>query len=60
MLHIIEISKMPTTRDEGNGKVHESVFRSWNILRTVKRLLEMGAPPALVLELIADMEDGRK
>lgn len=35
---------------------HESVMRSYQILGKVKRLLEMGTPVAVVLELIALME----
>lgn len=35
---------------------HESLLRSYHIVRKVKELLEQGTPPAVVLELIELME----
>lgn len=40
----------------GQGGVHESVFRSFQILCEVKRLIEQGTPGPVLLEIIADLE----
>lgn len=38
-------------RERGTG-VHESVFRSYQVLKKVEEWLEAGAPPSVVLEMI--------
>lgn len=57
-----EIRSMATVIKEvpsDSSGVHESLCRSYHILHEVKRLLGLGTPPAVVLELIAHMEDAQ-
>lgn len=58
-----EINKQPTTTSElcrlpndPDPKIHESVFRSYQILEKVKELMDLGTPSAVVRELIDEME----
>ena len=47
-----DIAKLPTV----DSKIHESIFRSYNILDKVKHYLEQGCPAKLILELIKETE----
>lgn len=49
---LLAIRDMPTVYDN----ISESIFRSYQILHEVKRLLELGTPGSVVLELIKLME----
>jgi len=40
-----------------SGQVHESVLRSYHLLRKTKEWLAGGVPGQYVLEMIADIED---
>lgn len=48
-----EITELPTVID----MVHQSCYRSWGILEYTKWMLEQGAPPAVVLQVIKDLEE---
>jgi len=50
---IKEIKRFPTTFE----RVHESVFRSYQILEKVKELLEKNTAPDIILELVKEMEE---
>ena len=52
-----EVRNFPTTIDTGpnSGRVHESVLRSFQIVKKTKELLERGTPAPVLLELIEDM-----
>ena len=59
------ISAMPTSLnrkdiiDDGSRGWHESVLRSYHIVKKVRWLLEQGCSAAVVIELIDLMESGR-
>jgi hypothetical protein len=48
---ITEIAKYPTVI----SKVHESVYRSYQILLLVERLLLDGTPPEVVSQIISEL-----
>jgi hypothetical protein len=50
-----EIAAMPTVWDKG-AKLHESVMRSFHVANEVRRLLELGTPPAVVLQVMNLLE----
>jgi len=59
-----EIQRMPqcgtelcSTEQSRFPRVHESLFRSYQILEKVKYLLEKGTAPLVVSELIDEMEE---
>ena len=54
MTRIREIAAMPTEYN----RIHESCFRSWNIVDEVLKLLGRGVPGDVVRELILEMKDG--
>ena len=61
------IHKMPTTTDELQiinyftlGNTHESCFRSYHILQTVKEMLKDNEPRETILSAIELMENGFK
>ena len=61
-MKISEIAKYPTCIDRdgfspGSTGAHESVLRSYHIVRKVKDLLQRGTPTDVVLELIEEMEN---
>ena len=51
-MKVSDIAKCPTVQDN----VHESMYRSFQILDKVKYWLREGMPTKLVLELIDEME----
>lgn len=51
-MNILDISLTPTVVKD----IHESVFRSYHILRLVKFLLKCGTPGKVVLALIEEIE----
>lgn len=53
-MRILDIQKMATTR-QGEGKFHESLFRSYHILCKVIEYLERGVPADVILELVKEM-----
>lgn len=53
-MRILDIQKMATTH-QGEGKFHESIFRSYHILRKVIEYLERGVPADVILELVKEM-----
>lgn len=58
-MKMLEVRTMPTVYDFTDSKavrVHESCFRSFQILGKVKELLGQGTPGSVVLELIELME----
>jgi hypothetical protein len=62
MATLAEIRETPVVLDTGNGRVHESVFRSWHCLRKVREYLLMARkgdrmPPEVLLEIIDDLMD---
>lgn len=40
----------------GGSHVHESCLRGYQILEKVKELLEKQTPPAVILEIVADLQ----
>jgi hypothetical protein len=53
----IEVSKEPTNYKNENGQnCHESLLRSFGIVREVKRLLSLNTPAEVILEAIKVME----
>ena len=50
-----EIRLCPTTFSGEHG-VHESIFRSYQILELVKDYLRRGVPSDVVLEIIEELE----
>jgi hypothetical protein len=62
-MKIHQIQRMPQSSDEltrshlGEVRnIHESCFRSYQILEKVKELIEHGTPSAVIKELIEEME----
>jgi len=53
---IKEIREMPTSI-VGANKIHESVLRSYQVLKKVKYLLDEGTSANVVRELIREMEN---
>ncbi len=56
-----ELRLMPTFLDTdtvGKGRFHENMFRSYALVQKVKALLIENTPPAVVLEIIEDVEAG--
>lgn len=51
-MRVSEIMHIPTSLDHR----HESLYRAHHILQKVKTWLQRDVPPALILELIEDME----
>lgn len=49
---IQEIATMPTAIDN----VHESVYRSYHILKYVEALLARNTPPAVALQLLRELQ----
>ncbi len=62
-MKVTDIQRLATTiridTSYPSGGLHESVFRSWQIVAKVKELLEQNTPAPLILELIETMEEGR-
>ena len=58
-MKISEIRRMRTTYDmtKSMGGIHESVFRSYQVLEKVKEYLRKGYPAEVILELIEVMEE---
>lgn len=57
----LQIAAMPTCIPRvppGSNGCHESCLRSFHVAREVRRLLELGTPPAVVLQIMAVMEGG--
>jgi len=53
----LERDYVKASLEDGTRGFHESLLRSYHILAKVKWLLDQGAPPEVVRELIALMED---
>lgn len=53
MQDILDIMNMPTVINN----VHESAYRSYHILSFVKGLLERGTPPAVVVDLLTQLQN---
>jgi len=51
----LEIAAMPTVYDDGN-KCHESVMRSFHVVKEVRWLLAQGVPPAVVMQIMDLLE----
>ncbi len=65
--NLVIIHKMPTTTNELQvsnyltlGNIHESCFRAYHILQTVKEMLKNGEPKETILSAIELMENGFK
>lgn len=54
---LAEIREMPTRLDCGSSgpRLHESVFRSFHCVSKIRELLDYGAPPAVIVEIIDDI-----
>lgn len=52
------IAAMPTVYD-GGGKCHESIMRSFHVAEEVRRLLELGTPAQVVLQVM-NLLEGRR
>jgi len=50
-----EIAKLPTTE----SGLHESIFRSYQILDKVKEYMARGVPYDVIYELIEEIEDDK-
>lgn len=57
---LVKIWRMPETMNfehpQGTERIHQSCFRAYVILETVRTLLREEVPPLLVLQLITLME----
>lgn len=59
MTRLSEINRLPTSVysiPTGCKGVHESTLRAFHILEEVKRLLTLGTPSEVILELIQEMQ----
>jgi hypothetical protein len=52
--HWTEIAAMPTVYD--GDRCHESIVRAFHVAEEVRRLLELGTPPAVVLKVMDLLE----
>ena len=58
-MKLAEIRQMPTVlkpEEMVAGGCHESVLRSYNIVVKIKELLTADCPPAILLEIIEDLQ----
>lgn len=56
MLNINMIRSTPTDVQAGDKRFHESLFRSYQILAVVRRLLELGTNSEVVLAFMDECE----
>ena len=51
---LAELCAMPTILDQGPGnqRIHESIFRSFQVLQKARAWLLLGTDPKVVLEMI--------
>ncbi len=56
-----EIRSRPQTETfEAGAKVHESIFRSWSIIRRVQIMLDRGDSPETIKDFIRDATECKR